>query len=221
MQPWRGRAARAMAAAPPHHRMNMFSGGLAPSTTYGGISTGVGPYGAAGIATGGAVASAMAAASAAGSSSSDRAARGRRASMAQQQQSLPAFRSAEEDRLVADFRRDNFELVQGLSLEWASCCLRFCEYKTSSAARQLQIYSDWRVSREVDMLGGPLNGGVRELLLSESVLLTGGRDKHGRPTLTVFAREIMGFSGPASSSLNEVRPVSTLTISTTSSWHRL
>jgi broad specificity phosphatase PhoE len=84
----------------------------------------------------------------------------------QQQPDQPVFGSAEEQRQIDVFRRDHAELIgEGLPPQWPGCCLRFCAFDAALAARWLGRYRDWRTCREVEMLGSPLNGGVRRPLL--------------------------------------------------------
>jgi hypothetical protein len=170
---------------------SMYSGGFAPG--YGAFTASTGLY-AGGLGVGNnsssMVAAAMTRHDGSGGGGTSRA---RRASVAEQH-ALPALGSAEEQRHVEAFRREHSELVAALPPEWTRCCLRLCAvdgaFDWDLAARRMRLYRDWREHREVEMLGNPLNGGVRELLLGGGVLLTGARDLGGRPILTIFAREI-------------------------------
>lgn len=177
---------------------------MGSAATLGMFGGSFGSYGSGGMMGANNTASAMATATATGSGIDDRsAAEGRDRCASVADMALPEFGSKEDAQLVAEFRRENFELVQGLSMEWSSCCLRFCNYEAAEAATRLKIYRDWRAKREVDMLGNAMNGDVRELLLSDCVQLPGARDRRGRPILVLLTKEIMSYSGRASSSIDD------------------
>jgi hypothetical protein len=97
----------------------------------------------------------------------------------------PEFGSARELEVIAVFRRANFDVLQQYKLHhphstpallrsWVSCCVRSTGYtQPELGASRLQNYLAWRSKNEVEMLGSPLNGGVRDILQSAALRLPG------------------------------------------------